>query len=350
MHAPRHESSVALRGVRELRGISPDAIPYDQLLAEQQPTILRGVAYDWPLTAAGRKGPEAAIDYILGFYGGAPVAGYTAAPEQGGRYFYDETVTQLNFARERVRLDEYLGRVRAHLDDDKAPSFYVGSTDLDIYLPGFRGANDLTLNHPMFAANAPLASIWLGNRTIATAHYDMSNNIACCLVGRRRFTLFPPEQVANLYPGPLDPTPGGQVLSMVDFRAPDFERFPRFPEALDAAQVADLSPGDILFYPALWWHHVEALDGFNAMVNYWWNVAPAFLDSPQNTLLHAMLSLRDRSDAEKQAWRAIFDYYIFGPSDRPAAHLPAAARGPLAPLDDLAARRLRATLINKLNR
>ncbi len=42
----------------------------------------------------------------------------------------------------------------------------------------------------------------------------------------------------------------------------------------------------------------------------------------------------------------MFDYYIFGPSDRPAAHLPEAARGTLAPLDDLAARRLRAMLLH----
>ncbi|HWI85905.1 MAG TPA: cupin-like domain-containing protein [Sphingomonas sp.] len=319
-------------------------------MADQQPTILKGVARDWPLAAAGRQGPDAAIDHILRFYGGAPVAGYTGAAEIGGRYFYDDTVTGENFTRERVQLDEYLGRIRHHLDDAKAPSFYVGSTDLDAYLPGFRRENELILNHPMFAVNPPLASIWLGNRTIATAHYDMSNNIACSLVGRRRFTLFPPDQVANLYPGPLEPTPGGQVLSMVDFRAPDLKLFPRFAEAQAVAQVAELEPGDILFYPALWWHHVEALDRFNAMVNYWWNVAPSFMDSPQNTLLHAMLSLRDRSAPEKAAWRALFDYYIFGPADRPAAHLPEGARGNLAPMDQVKARRLRALLLSKLNR
>ncbi len=336
--------------VRELSGIAPDAIPFDRLMAEQQPTILKDIASDWPLAAAGRRGPTAAMDYILSFYGGALVAGYTAAPEIGGRYFYDEDVTGENFVRERVRLDEYFSRIRAHLDDAEAPSFYVGSTDLDVYLPGFRQENELVLNHPMFAAQPPLASIWLGNRTIASAHYDMSHNIACCLVGRRRFTLFPPQQVANLYPGPLEPTPGGQVITMVDFRAPDLDRFPRFADALAVAQVAELEPGDVLFYPALWWHHVEALDGFNAMVNYWWNVAPGFMDSPQNTLLHAILSLRDRPDPEKRAWQAMFDYYIFGPADRPAAHLPEAARGNLGPLDAVKARRLRALLLNKFNR
>ena len=56
---------------------------------------------------------------------------------------------------------------------------------------------------------------------------------------------------------------------------------------------------------------------FNVLINYWWNAAPAFMDTPMTTLLHALLSLRDRPDAEKQAWRAMFDYYVFG--DRRAA-------------------------------
>ncbi len=63
---------------------------------------------------------------------------------------------------------------------------------------------------------------------------------------------------------------------------------PGFHAALAAGQVAELDPGDVLFYPALWWHHVEALESFNAMINYWWTTAPEFLDSPQATLLHAL--------------------------------------------------------------
>ena len=137
---------------------------------------------------------------------------------------------------------------------------------------------------------------------------------------------------------------------MTDIHAPDFERFPKLREALAAAEVAELEPGDALFYPAMWWPQVDALDGFNVMVNYWWNTSPAWMDTPQNTLLHALLSLRDRPEQEKRAWRAVFDYYVFGPADRAGAHLPAAARGNLAPLDDLRARRLRAYLLKRLNR
>nr|WP_279323172.1 cupin-like domain-containing protein [Altererythrobacter segetis] len=333
-----------------MSGIAPDAIPFDELIDAQEPVVMEALAGDWPLVAHGREGPAAAGDYLKRFAADRPVTAFIGPPEIGGRFHYDADLTGMNFTAERMPLARFLDTILAHLDDPAPPSFYAGSTDLDIYLPGLRGENDLLLDHPAFSAQAPLASIWIGNRTVAAAHHDMSNNLACCMVGRRRFTLFPPEQAANLYPGPLEPTPAGQVVTMVDFRDPDHERYPRFREAMAAAQVAELEPGDVLFYPALWWHQVEALDGFNAMINYWWNPVPAWIDTPQTSLLHALLSLRDRPESEKQAWRALFDYYVFGPSGLAAAHLPAHAQGALAPMDEMTARKLRAQLLNRLNR
>jgi hypothetical protein len=336
--------------VRTIHGVAPDRIPFDALIEAQQPCILKGVARDWPLVRRGLDSPEAAIAYLKSFYGGKPVVFYRGPYEIGGRFFYNDDLTALNFESGRIPLDEFLDGVAAHFEDERPPSFYIGSTDVDAWLPGLRDGNDLVLGHDMFARNPPLVGIWIGNRTMAAAHYDMSNNMACNMVGRRRFTLFPPDQVHNLYPGPLEPTPGGQVVSMVDPRAPDFDLYPRYAEARAAAQVAELEPGDVLFYPALWWHQVEALDGFNVMINYWWNMSPAYMDSPQNTLLHALLSLRDRPEPEKQAWRQLFDHYVFGPPERAGAHLPEHARGNLGPLDEIKARRLRAWLINRLNR
>jgi hypothetical protein len=336
--------------VRRLSGIAPEAIPFDALIEAQQPAVMAGLARDWPLVACGHEGPAAAVDYLKRFAGDRPVTAFTGPPDIGGRFHYKSDLTGINFATERMPLAQFLDDVLAHLDDPAAPSFYAGSTDLDTYLPGLREENDLPLDHPAFSAQPPLASIWIGNRTVVAAHHDMSNNLACCMVGRRRFTLFPPEQVANLYPGPLEPTPAGQVVTMVDFRDPDLERYPCFREAMAAAQVAELEPGDVLFYPALWWHQVEALDPFNAMINYWWNPVPAWIDTPHTTLLHGLLSLRDRPESEKRAWRALFDYYVFGPADRAGAHLPEHARGPLAPMDEMNARKLRAQLLNRLNR
>ncbi len=337
------------RKTRELTGLAPGALPFGELLEAGQPAILKGVARDWPLVRAGLESPERAIEYLEGFCATRPATLFVGAPEIQGRFFYNADVSGFNFESARVPLADCLQRLRATYRDATTPALYVGSTDVDLFLPGLRAENDLVLEHPMFERK-PTVSIWIGNRTVATAHFDQSHNMACCMVGRRRFTLFPPRAVHSLYPGPLDPTPGGQVVSMVDFAAPDFERFPRFREALEIGEVAELEPGDVLFYPALWWHHVEALDAFNAMINYWWNTAPTFLDSPQVTLMHALLSLRDRSEAEKSAWREMFDYYVFGPADRAGQHLPERARGNLGPLDDNKARRLRAWLLTRLNR
>lgn len=338
------------RRTRENNGAELPAAEIDALLVAPEPVILRGLAADWPLVRAGARSPDEAIDYLAGFDAGRPVVGYTGDPAIGGRFFYDDALTGMNFGRERVQLTPYLERIRASLDDLSAPSFYIGSTDIDGYLPGLAQENPPPLSTDSLRAHAPLASIWIGNRTIASAHWDMSNNIAVCAVGRRRFTLFPPDQASNLYPGPLEPTPGGQVVSMVNFDAPDFVRHPGFRAAMAAGEVAELMPGDVLVYPALWWHQVEALDSFNVLINYWWNDAPAFADTPMTTLLHALLSLRDRPPAEKAAWRALFDHYVFGPADRAGSHLPEHVRGPLGVIDDAGARRLRAQLLHRFNR
>lgn len=336
--------------VETRQGPLPRGAEWDALVAENRPVLFKGAAAQWPLVEAGRRSAREAAEHIASFHSEKPVVVYRAEPNQGGRFFYDEGVTGFNFAAAREPLAPLLEELLAPHDAGRQ-SIYVGSTDLGIYFPGFDEANSLGLPdiHPTLGQGVT-KSIWLGNRTTATCHYDFSNNIAICAVGRRRFTLFPPDQVANLYPGPLEPTPGGQVVSMVDFRAPDLQRFPRFADAIAVAQVAEMEPGDVLAYPAMWWHHVEALGDFNVLVNYWWNAVPAYIDSPQVTLLHALLSLRDRPAAEKAAWRAIFDHYVFGDAETPRAHLPAQAQGPLAPIDDTIARRLRALVTRKLQR
>ena len=338
------------RRTRVIEGASAVSAPVADLIADGRPVILRGIARDLPLVAAGLEGAESAMTWLKQFDGGRPVTAYLGDPTIGGRFGYSDDCTGLNFKRESGSLSGYLDQLLASLNDSDAPAIYIGSTDIDLYLPGLRAQAALPFGDAQLVENPPLVSIWIGNRTVASTHYDMSNNLACCMVGRRRFTLFPPEQVANLYPGPLDPTPGGQVVSMVNLGAPDLDRYPRYAEALAHAEVAELEPGDVLLYPALWWHNVEALDAFNVMINYWWNAVPRFVDTPMNTLLHGVLSLRDRPEHEKQAWRAMFDYYIFGPAEQAGAHLPEHARGELAPLDAMSARRLRAKILQRINR
>ena len=137
---------------------------------------------------------------------------------------------------------------------------------------------------------------------------------------------------------------------MVDFDNPDFKRFPRYEQAIPRGRVIELEPGDAVYIPNMWWHQVEALSEFNVLVNYWWNTFPKVNGQAINALNNAILSIRDRPEQEKKAWKHIFDYYVFGDSKLAGEHLPEESRGPLGTIDDALARQLRAQLMNKLNR
>ena len=330
--------------MREIAGAGAQALS-DALLASTEPVVVRGLVAAWPMVAAARTSHAAAEAYLRRFYRDATVNAMHGAPAIGGRFFYNDDVSGFNYSSVRARFDAVLDALREHRLDEQPPSFYVGSTTIDSCLPGFSAENDVNLG-----ARDALASIWVGNRSRIPAHYDVPDNLACVAAGRRRFTLFPPDQLANLYVGPLDLTPAGQAVSMVDFAAPDFTAFPRFADALAHAQVAELEAGDAIFIPSMWWHHVESLDSFNVLVNYWWRQSPAYMDTPMNTLLLALMTVRDLPPAQRAAWQGLFQHYVFDSDGSEAAHIPPAARRVLAPLDGDAARMLRAHLLNKLKR
>ena len=331
--------------VAEFAGTFDSGVLPDAVRASLRPLVLRGFVADWPLARAAQTGARAAIEHLRAFDAGRPVTAFIAPPEIDGRFFYNADLSGFNFASQRQRLAVVLDALAAELDNPAPPAIYVGSTTIETTLPGL--LPEATLR--MVAPDA-LARIWLGNRSRIAAHQDLPDNLACVVAGRRRFTLFPPAQLPNLYIGPLDFTPAGQPISLVDFAAPDFARYPRFDEALRHALVVELAPGDALLIPSMWWHHIEALDSFNALINYWWRRAPAYMDTPMTALMTAILSVRDLPVNERAIWHDVFRHYVFERDDDVAAHIPEAARRVLAPLDDASARELRARLLKRLNR
>jgi hypothetical protein len=243
----------------------------------------------------------------------------------------------------------------------RAPAVAVQSALIRDCLPGFAAENALSV-----LDETVLPRIWLGNAITTPTHLDEWSNIGCVVRGRRRFTLFPPEQIRNLYIGPLDYAPTGAPMSLVKLHDPDLARFPRFREALAAAVSAELGPGDALYIPPLWWHHVESLERFNLLVNYWWHaaagtsavastaVAPVATGiaagglSGFDALIHAILNLRSLPPATREAWRALFEHYVFGPQADVTGHIPAHRHGMLGELSPADAARLRAFLKERL--
>ena len=315
------------------------------MVGRATPVVLRGQVRHWPAVAAGAGGDRAMATYLADFDTGRPLDVMIAPPEAAGRFFYTDDLTGFNFHRQPVPLGPLLHEL-LRLSDERVASphaLYAGSATAPTYLPGWQDANPLGLP----TGDAP-ARLWIGNATRIAPHYDESDNVACVVHGRRRFTLFPPDQIGNLYVGPLDRTIAGPPSSLVDPDAPDLARFPRFADAAARAQVADLGPGDALFIPALWWHHVRAFDALNVLVNYWWKQDEAGSAFP--ALVHAMLSVRDLPPATRAAWRIWFDHYVFADdAAEQAAHLPPGARGVLSEASPARTRHIRGFLQRMLS-
>ena len=107
--------------------------------------------------------------------------------------------------------------------------------------------------------------------------------------GEKHLTLFDPHHNENLYEAHIPEAmlsisrstgkfhrnkllqSTSMVMSPVDIKAPDLEKFPNFAKARRIH--CSLKPGDVLFMPAFWWHEVQSFpdktEKRNLAVNFW---------------------------------------------------------------------------------
>lgn len=308
-----------------------------------EPTLIKGLVNHWPMTQAACQSRIHAEQYLAQFYNGRPMVVYHQAAKHQGRIFYNETMSGFNFESSYALLPEILTKLNEQKNIKNPRRYYVGSTMVDQWLPGFREKNDLA-----FSEQKPLVSLWLGNQTLVPAHYDFPDNIACCVAGRRRFTLLPPDQLENLYIGPLDLTPSGQPISLVDFKNPDYKKFPKFKEAQQQMRIFELEAGDAIYIPSMWWHQVESLTDFNVLINYWWRSTPNYLGNPTAVLFHSLLTLRHLPASQKQAWLSLIEHYVT--TDKTTlTHIPKAVLGVLGEMSGTLAENLKKQIIQKIN-
>ena len=314
----------------------------EEILLSNEPLLLKNFVHDWPLVKEAKKSDSAVISYLRNFDAKKPLTAMTGDPSIKGRIFYNEDLSGFNFDYRRVSLEEIFQKLTECSKLEEPPMIYVGSTNIDNWLPGFREENDITLGK-----HQPIASLWIGNRSRVAPHYDFPTNIACSVAGKRRFTFFSPEHLDNLYVGPIDFSPAGQPISLVDLLDPDYEKFPKYRNAESDAIVADLDVGDAVLIPSMWWHHVEARNDLNVLVNYWWRTTPNFMGSPLNVLQHAIMGLRDLPDEQRDIWKSLFDYYVFNQKEENISHIPENARGALNPMDENIADKIKNVLSDK---
>ncbi len=256
-----------MKTTAEWRDVDADRFR-NEIYPLDRPAVLRGLVSDWPAVREGRKSPKALCDYIKSFDLGRPIQTAVGPPEIKGRLFYNDGITGFNYERVHETFQAAITRILTNLNNSSPPAVYAGAVSTAEGFPGFAKENTLSLLSP-----SVVSRIWAGNAVTAPTHYDTSDNIACVVSGHRRCTFFPPEQLANLYVGPLEYTcRAGQPTSLVKVGAADLARYPRYAQAPgQAAETTAISHlGTRCSFRTCGGTNIESLDPFNILVNYWW--------------------------------------------------------------------------------
>ncbi|MGG1948161.1 cupin-like domain-containing protein [Trinickia sp. NRRL B-1857] len=218
-----------------------------------QPAIITDALADWQLDT--RWTPDALARM-------ATDRRIVSSRADDGRYRFapsDEGAQSNVFENSEVEFGEAARRL---LDPDDGDTVYVMQQSIPEKLPEL-------LEHvvvpPWITGQHPAINLWFGRRTATQLHFDHSNNFFAQLYGTKEFTLFAPADSEHLYPYHHDSATSH--LSYVDLDDPELDKHPRFARAV--ADRFTMQPGDLLFLPAFWWHHVRA-PGVAVSVNFWW--------------------------------------------------------------------------------
>ena len=317
-----------MRSIKEWQGVDRQVFE-SEILPANQPAVLKGLLRDWPAVKAGKESTASIVEYIKGMDVGGSVNAYVGTPDIKGRFFYSDDFRGFNFNSQDVSISVAMDTLASVADQEEQPAIALQAIEIPAIMQAFLGDNSMPLLDDRIEPR-----IWINNRTMIATHFDVNHNIAGVVSGRREFTVFPPEQASNLYIGPLLNTPGGPPISTVNLRDPDLETFPRFAQALESAQRATLEPGAAIFIPILWWHGVDSLGPLNILVNYWWNDTPTARFDPMLSMIQCMALMSGLPDEQRDAWRAMFECFVFQEDGPPGAHLPPDLRDVMGNLSD----------------
>ena len=98
---------------------------------------------------------------------------------------------------------------------------------------------------------------WIGPaETLTGYHIDWGDNILAQISGRKEVHLVSPDQTPFMYAS--QKFDQGTTISAVDTEHQDAENYPLFEKVIP--WKVTLEPGQMLFIPRGWWHHVRSLD------------------------------------------------------------------------------------------
>ena len=220
------------------RQMSISAFSLNLAKERPNPVMMRGGIHHWP---ALRKWNQA--DYLLHHIGRRLIP-----VEIGSSY------TSSNWTQKLMNGYEFL----TEFVFPEAPPVvgYCAQHNLLTQIPALR--DDILIPDYCYCTENDdqevIMNTWLGPKgTVSPLHTDPHHNMFAQVVGTKYVCLYGPEESGNLYPH-------GGILgntSQVDLIHPDFKQFPRFANAQFTECL--VYPGDLLFIPKGWYHHVQSL-------------------------------------------------------------------------------------------
>ena len=207
--------------------------------AGSRPVVFKGLVSRWRAMQAW------APDRLVERFGDAQVdvaIGRASDPD------YDQHTARHT---QRMTLREFVGRIQAAGESN---DLYMVANHRNLLRELGPLLEDVELPADVIRAEsaAPGAAFWLGPAgTVTPRHHDTSNPLFCQVVGRKAFRLVAPTET-RLF------DEARAMYAAVDPERPDLARFPWWPEVRQLSEV--IEPGEALFLPAGWWHHVRALD------------------------------------------------------------------------------------------
>jgi [protein]-arginine 3-hydroxylase / protease len=228
-----------------------------RFVVPEVPVILTALIDDWP--ARRRWTPS----YFAERFGDVKL---DAELLQRGKPGENESYLE-SMVTQSMTIAEYIQAAQ----DKNDGSIYAAQQPLRTLLP--EAAQDIRtipyVSRVLCRAAGTTELLWIGSRGCASGlHFDRAHNFNIQVYGKKRWVIFPRSQQSLVY---LPSNLKKRHFSPIDFDQPDYERFPRYREATPIE--FEMQPGETLFLPVGWVHHVRTLE-FSIGVNLWWLTWP----------------------------------------------------------------------------
>jgi hypothetical protein len=207
--------------------------------ATNTPVILTGMMDNWQAMQLWT------VDYLKAKYGQVEVE------VQSNRHSDRDYEINVDAHRHKILFSEYIDRV---ISEGTSNDYYMTAVNNNLETTALRQLLEDIEIFPDYLDPHNTAGVyfWLGPAgTITPLHHDPGNLIMAQVSGRKLWKLIPPYQTHLLYNYQ-------EYYSEIDCDNPNYDRYPLY-QYVQPIEIL-LEPGEAIFVPVGWWHHVRALD------------------------------------------------------------------------------------------